>query len=151
MNTLLCQSLLGAKITETISLEFTLKGVNVRQPSTDAGMMVGTDVQGDRPGVGVRVSATSEKSQCLSRVITDTHNLARGRGKPVLAEEPGGLVPEVREGVTPSEIVQHLEWPGIVSGVGRVDSDARKLSHPRCSSVLWATPRSLDCILKDRV
>lgn len=99
----------------------------------------------------MKVNATSEESQCLSWVITDTQNLARGRGKPVLAEEPGGLVPEVRQGATPSETVQPLEWPGIVSGVGRVNSDARKLSHPRCSSVLWATLRSLDCILKDRV
>lgn len=51
----------------------------------DAGMVVGTDVQGDRGalspdlGKGV-VNTTSEKSQWLSWVKTDTQDLARFRG-----------------------------------------------------------------------
>lgn len=76
---------------------------NVQQPSTDAGMIVGTDVQGDRGtlspdlGKGV-VNTTSEKSQWLSWIVTDTQDLARLQGKPVLAEEQGGLVRRQREG-----------------------------------------------------
>ena len=58
---------------------------NVQQPSMDAGMVVGTDVQGGRGalspdlGKGV-VNTTSEKSQWLSWVKTDTQDLARFRG-----------------------------------------------------------------------
>ena len=58
---------------------------NVQQPSTDAGMMVGADVRRDRgalsPDLGKRVvNTTSEKSQWLSCIITDTQELARFRG-----------------------------------------------------------------------
>ena len=65
-------------------------------------MVVGADVQGDRGalspdlGKGV-VNTTSEKSQWLSWVITDTQDLARFRACPQA------------EGEIPSETVMCLE------------------------------------------